>query len=557
MIKNATQYKKDNMRIEEAEKQTNQQNDQTQSPSEQLQQIENEETTTQEPITLKEVKETFKKWLYLEGDDEVIDVIIAGSIDRRVKGDPLWLLLISPSGGTKTETVRNIKNKDIYTLDSVTAHSFISGKIDKDDDGNPIPVTGILKEIDGKILIIKDFTVLLGKRREDRDEIFSQLRSLYDGYIEFAFGTSPTPVRIEAKIGLIAAVTPAIDVFTKVYLQLGERFLKIRHHPDAKKATHKALSNLGKEDQMRTEITAKTTRFLTTLQINDLPPIPEAYSLLIEDIALTVAILRTPVPMNIWKFEMNNTAEPITEYPTRLVKQLMKLAYSLSIIRGKTEVTIAEIKTVKRVARDTCVPNRVLIIDALMPKTEEETKSFTTREISQKSKIPLTTCWRELKEMEILSLVEYNKTEQLTGTYNNNTKHTPENDGWKLLNIELANILEKTEIPTISTTTPCFTGVPPEYTIKINKVNDNKNERQSIPIGYVSETPQKKPRFFVKEIPPGVKCDGCGNYVVTKEIITPQHEVIKRCDSCLKKLQDTFDGAEFLPAYPDLEGREA
>ena len=74
--------------------------------------------------------------------------------------------------------------------------------------------------------------------------------------------------------------------------------------------------------------------------------------------------------------------------------------------------------------------------------------------------------------------------------------------------------------------------------------------------GGLYETPQNKPRWFVKEISPGAKCE-CGKYAVTKEIITPQHELIKRCVSCLKKLQEMFDGAEFLPAYPDLEGREA
>jgi hypothetical protein len=473
MVENAVQYK------------DKAQNNQTPNMTE-IEHIDPQEATMQEPITLKEVKNTYEKWLYLEGDGEVIDVVFAAAIDRRVKGDPLWLFLIAASGGTKTEIVRNIKNKDIYTLDSVTAHSFVSGKIDKDDNGTPVPVEGILKEIDGKVLILKDFTVLLSKRQEDRDEIFSQFRSLYDGYIEFAFGTSSTPVRIKANIGLIAAVTPAIDAYTKIYLTLGERFLKIRHHPDPKKATHEALSNMGKEDEMRTELTYATSRFLTALQINDeLPPISESYSLLIEDIAYTVAILRTPVPMNVWKFEMNNTAKPVTEYPTRLAKQLKKLACSLSIIRGKKEVTIEEIKTMKRVARDTCVPDRILIVEALMPKAGAEAESFTTRDIANKIKIPLTSCWRELKEMEVLYLVEYTQTHRETGTYGNYLRHTPENDGWKLLNLELANILETTEIvkakmeaTTVTAAEPpiekepksgCFTKYPPTY------IKDNNN----------------------------------------------------------------------------------
>ena len=353
-------------------------------------------------LKLSELKDVFKKWLFIGSDEEVIDVILSAAVDRRIKGDPLWMALISPSGGTKTELVRSLKNDDIYTLDSVTAHTFISGKVDKDEEGKPIPVLGILKEIDKKVLVIKDFTVLLGKRREDRDEIFSQLRSLYDGYIEFAFGTSAQPVRIEANIGLIIACTPAIDTFTKMYLQLGERFLKIRHHPDSKKATHKALQNLGKEEQMRDELIDATSRFLKYLNFDDTPTISEMYSLLIEDISLSVAILRTPVPINFWKFEINDAAQPVTEYPTRLVKQLMKLAYSLAIIRGRKNVTKEDLETVKRVARDTCVPNRVAVIKNMLTPPNAQ---FTTSTIARNAKIPLATCWRELKEMEYLGLV--------------------------------------------------------------------------------------------------------------------------------------------------------
>jgi len=499
-----------------------------------------------EPISLKDLKDTFKKWLFIGSDEDVIDVIFSAAIDRRIKGDPLWMALISPSGGTKTEIVRSLKNDDIYTLDSVTPHTFVSGRVDRDEDGNPVPVIGILKEIDKKVLIIKDFTVLLGKRREDRDEIFSQLRSLYDGYIEFAFGTSSTPVRIEASIGLIIACTPALDSFTKMYLQLGERFLKIRHHPDSKQATHKALENLGKEEQMRKDLINAANRFLKNLKTDELPSINEKCKLLIEDIALSVAILRTPVPINFWKFEINDAAQPVTEYPTRLVKQLMKLVYSLAIIRERKIVNKEDIETVKRVARDTCVPNRIAIIQNMLAPPNAQ---FTTSAISKAAKIPLATCWRELKEMEYLGLVEYEKREE-TATYGP-AKHTPEKDGWTLLNTELKNILSTEPIDDL------FTDVPPTCTNENNNVGIDRGDASEKEEWHFTRIPPSEPHLCDNP-----QCEGAGARAATYEQLlndAQRNQVGKNrmffCDKCFteaRKLAQA-DGIKFSIDMPNYE----
>jgi hypothetical protein len=385
------------------------------------------------PATLLDVKEVFKKWLYFDEDDEVIDVYLAACIDRKLKGDPFWLFLISASGGTKTEIVRSNRTELAYTLDSLSSHSLVSGKLKRDEEGNQIPIMGILPEIDGKVLIIKDFTLILKKRPEERDEIFSQLRCLYDGYIECAFGTMDKPVSIKAKIGLIAAVTPAIDQYSNLYVQLGERFLKIRHNPDKEKATAKAMENLGQETEMREELELIIQRFLlpfTTPQPDSKEPIVKPVSKEqlseIQKMAMATAVLRTPVSMRIWRGEVSDIIPVSVEYPTRLSKQLLKAAYALSIVRGKTEVTTAEIDTVRRLARDTGYPNRIKIIQAM-----ELTYEYKTREVSERTKIPLSTCWRELKELEYLDVVCFNK------------KHDTENDGWTLKNTDLKAVLPK------------------------------------------------------------------------------------------------------------------
>ena len=388
------------------------------------------------PATLTDVKATFQKWLYLDGDTEVIDVFLACSIDRLLPGDPIWLLFISPSGGSKTEIVRSNTTSLAYTLDSLTAHTLVSGKMQRNAEGTQEPVTGILKEIDGKVLIIKDLTVILTKRQEERDEIFSQLRCLYDGYLEYGFGTLDKPIRIPASIGLVAAVTPSVDQYSKMYVQLGERFLKIRHSPDGEKATAKAMSNLGKEEEMRLDLSSVVDRFLRLLPRNKIENASEQQLRYIQKLAHATAILRTPVSINFWRYEVNSALTPNVEYPTRLSKQLLKLTYALAMVRGKTVVDSYDLKTVQRVARDTTYPNRIRILKAMKDKNE----SYSTRQVADLSDIPLSSCWRELKELEYLNVVKYEKYEEYANTYANSKRHEPEKDGWQLRN-ETLNVL--------------------------------------------------------------------------------------------------------------------
>ena len=61
-----------------------------------------------------------------------------------------------------------------------------------------------------------------------------------------------------------------------------------------------------------------------------------------------------------------------------------------------------------------------------------------------------------------------------------------------------------------------------------------------------------KPTFYVKDVPSGEKCDCCGKFAVSKEIVTPQGDTIRRCEQCLKDLQLKFPGANFKQAYAEM-----
>ncbi|MCJ7423608.1 hypothetical protein MUP01_04980 [Candidatus Bathyarchaeota archaeon] len=392
------------------------------------------------PISLEELHKIFDKWLELSNDNDFLDVILAARCDRKILGDPVWLFAISNSGGTKTEIIRALKADDVYTLDSLTSHTFVSGKIGVNEEGEIEKVRGILPQIDGKVLIIKDFTVILSKREEERSEIFAQLRALHDGYLEFAYGTTPEAVRVHASIGVVAASTPAIDMYGKLSTLLGERFLKIRHTTKPKESARKAAKNLGYEIGMREEILNATQKFISKLEFPDITIKEEQLEKIIE-LAYATAILRTPVMIRFWRYEDNEGTTPNIEYPTRLTKQYCKLTKLLANIRGHSEITEEDMATIKRVAKDTCVPNRVKILEFMLKKKRQ----YVTREIAEGSKMPLSTCWRDLKELEYLDVVDYEKVEESASSLGA-MKHKPEKDGWTVKEPEIFASLFNDEV---------------------------------------------------------------------------------------------------------------
>jgi len=317
--------------------------------------------------TLEEMKEVYSKWLYLEdADDDFIDVALAATLDREIPGDPVWLYMIAPPGGVKTELLRAFKEYNrAYTLDTLTAATFISGmaRLDKETD-EMVPIAGILQDLDGRTVLVKDLTTLLNSSEDERNEIYGQLRSIYDGYYEKAFGTIRRKVSVKAIIGLVCGVTPIIDKYTVMHSTLGERFLKVRSDPNKLNAAYKALMNEGTEIPMRQEIAAATRTFLQTLDFDVTPKISDAQHMDILLMSMYVAFMRA----NIWSTYVDGQIVDMeiisSEVPTRLAKQFKHLVKLLAIIRGHPgHIDERDMATLGRVARDTAEVKKQAIVD--------------------------------------------------------------------------------------------------------------------------------------------------------------------------------------------------
>ena len=209
---------------------------------------------------------------------------------------------------------------EIHFLSNLTPATLISGILPKGKNEDP----SLIYKIDGKTLVLKDFGTILSMRSESQGEILAQLREIYDGQYNKAFGNGKV-VDWKGKVGLIGACTPAFDRHYSVIGSLGDRFILYRTT-----ATDKTFSGLqaqkivGHEEEMREEIRGAAHNFIG--QFSEMPDIhmktEQDIKEMIVALACFCAYARCPVERN---FHHEIEYLPMPEGTPRLVKQFMQI----------------------------------------------------------------------------------------------------------------------------------------------------------------------------------------------------------------------------------------
>jgi len=359
-----------------------------------------------EPKILRDCKDTIKKWLFVE-DEEALDILLATAVSVKLSGDRVWLFLISPPGGAKSELLRMLsKHSGSYSLDNLTPKTFVSGlrRIKEGKEEVEAKNVDLLPHLRGKVVIFKDLTTLLSKPRYVLDEIFGQLRSIYDGYYEASFGSG---MGEEGKKGfsssfvLMCGVTPAIDRYRKVHQLLGERFLKLRLEVDELEATRKASSNAGREEEMRAELGVAASALLDDVlpKVRWEVTIPPEF----EERTVALASLTAALRSNVLRDHMHQVVGyPEVEIGTRLGKQLKTLLVALVCLRGKGEAQEAEYGCLLRVAQDTIPRERQQV---LWPILRAEIP-VSTPTITREARMPNESVQELLEDLWVLRMLD-------------------------------------------------------------------------------------------------------------------------------------------------------
>jgi hypothetical protein len=169
---------------------------------------------------LNDVYKVYKKWLHIENTKR-LDVGLAVALTRKMRGTPIWLIFVGPSGDMKSEQIRALNDEDTsVTIQRFTSKTLISGdrKIKQGED-----FCNIFKEENEKLLLIFDMAQMLKLPIVEKAEVWAQLRDLYDGSLRRVFGNRLRKSYDRLRVTLIAGSTPHIDTQILIHQDLGTR----------------------------------------------------------------------------------------------------------------------------------------------------------------------------------------------------------------------------------------------------------------------------------------------------------------------------------------------
>lgn len=187
--------------------------------------------------TIEELEHGFNE-VFLLKDEGIVRMCMATVIANRMEGDPVWLLLVAPSSGGKTEMINALSGLSfVWPISDLTVNTFASGqkKIGKE--------TSLLLKINNGVMTFKDFTSILSKNQDARKEIMGQLREIFDGHYTKRTGTGDD-IEWTGKVGAIAGSTEAIYKHLEDLSAMGDRFVMYNiDQPDRMEVARRALKN--------------------------------------------------------------------------------------------------------------------------------------------------------------------------------------------------------------------------------------------------------------------------------------------------------------------------
>src|ERR1039457_2142425 len=341
-----------------------------------------------------DVQNEYTKWLLM--NEQLLDalrLLYAVVLSNRIPGDPVWLFLVAPPGGCKTELLNAFAAvPDCLIRSTITPKALVSGF--RGPDGKD---PSLIPQLNGKTFILKDFTEILQLPAAMREEVYAVLRGAYDGYVERTYGNGITR-SYHSHFSFLAGATPHID--QERYANLGERYLLYRvRYPDKEWITttlERAISNVGQEDQLRSDLAGVAGKFLSHEFV--VPTIPVELRRMLAQAAQLGALLRGDVS---WDFrgEVLNYL-PEIEMGTRMAKQLTKLLMGLCQVDGVSEATQEQFDILLKVVLDTSSPFGVEVIRELVKG------GLTTRDLADITGIPYNTLRKKLEDLVLLGALE-------------------------------------------------------------------------------------------------------------------------------------------------------
>ena len=342
-----------------------------------------DEEKTPEIKTIAELQNEFEK-VFLMRDKGVVPLLCATVIANQMDIDPIWLLLISPSSGGKTELIESFEQVKlrkgdpmVFPISDLTVNTFASGQRR---DG--VETSLLHKMKNGAIMTFKDFTSMISKNDDAQKAIMAQLREIYDQNYVKRTGTGEDIVW-QGKVGAIAGCTPIIYEANEQFSVMGDRFIMYNMiQPDRMEVLHHVVNGMKDKTENfkdKKKHLKKCMKSYLEYCIEEVDNTPLDLSAETEKDLLEVVNFVTMVASGVVvdKHKGTITYVPGHTMPMRMAKQILGLAKAFVLMNKLTpglsmdtpamdgRLTPEQVKILYKVAFDTIPDKRRMALKVL------------------------------------------------------------------------------------------------------------------------------------------------------------------------------------------------
>jgi hypothetical protein len=344
-------------------------------------------------------------------EKSVVEVIMATIVANKMRGTPVWLMLIAPPSAGKTIVLEPLEMQpNSVLLSKITDSTLLSGAADRDGKS-----ASLLHTLGSKpMIVIKDLGQMLQASRFKNSIIFDQLRDVYDGSMQASYGVAgknkvrwPKNKGEKGKATVIVGMTPAIDLYTEMNAALGERFIRYRfsfngsvHMEDVMRA----MTSTGDEDAFTMALGRAYTQCLRECsQAVEAKPLfaGEDTKLMLAKLTEFLRYARTTVARGQYSKADDVVLVPDPEMGFRLGKILWLLANALCILRDTND--IRDPALLEQICFDTISEPRRSVLMELVKATRE---GKLLRKADFKTEVSKNTIYRVLEDLKLIGIIE-------------------------------------------------------------------------------------------------------------------------------------------------------
>tara|TARA_R100001086_G_scaffold248981_2_gene187294 strand:+ start:23807 stop:25852 length:2046 start_codon:yes stop_codon:yes gene_type:complete len=364
---------------------------------------------TMKRTSFKSILKDFRKGLHFDKDmEDALLVTLATVVSNKIPGDPLWIYVVGPPGCGKSMILQSFMNSlNCVFRSKLTATSFISGM--KQEDGSD---PSLLAQLNGKSLLIKDFTAVKSMPIVVQEHLYGILRDAYDGNVLVEYGNGVKRNYPDVHFSIVAGITDIVHGDNRA--ALGERFLKVEMIPSDKEYDQEAqirasianvVNNVKAEANLKDCMEAFLYHVEETFDLEKLPTVPNWVIDRVVSLCQIVGLLRSTV---LRERNEDVSYRPRPEIGTRLANQLIKLGRACAYVSGKDAIDKDIYAIMEKVAFSTAHGWHSEIVREMI----HHNRGITVEKLAETLQISVSSVQRRLSDLQELKIVVSEKKSQ-------------------------------------------------------------------------------------------------------------------------------------------------